>query len=1013
MKPLKLTVKNIASFAGEHRIDFSLLGDMFLICGKTGSGKTTVLDSLTYALYGSLPGSRKQNDIRLLRSGFCGEQDECFAELDFLLNGKQYRIRRTLPVSRITRNGTLTESAEAVELHLIADNRAQLLSCQKSETDALIQSLLALSADEFSRIILLPQGDFAEFLRQKSSERKNMLAKLFPIERFTRTAEAVKEEKNRLDNMLEEVMNALNRLEKVFSTADAQNRIEEYEKNVKQSMQNCDRLRKNLLKIHTQIVQTEENLRQYREYEHINKELLRLDEQSGRQAEREKTLAHIRFALSIEPLLNAAEAAELQYNRIQKELSDTRQKLDTCTQKLSDMENRAAEAELNEKRTRELSLLIQNAEHALKGANDLDEAKQNAADIERSIQTADAEKQAITEKLNPLQQIRQKEYELRENAKKAEQNVSEAEYILLKVRENELKALQTSAKDTAEKARMILNDFLREKEHIDTNSAACFLAQHLQNGSPCPVCGSTEHPSPAVPKEQSLDLAEKIKTQEQLCMQAERSLRETEDSEKELQGRINQSKKNLPIFSDDFIGECEKKAQTLAAADAEQNLNHAQHMREQHAAHIRELEQACAQIQKYENELQVPEKRLIALEKDKAAAQARLLHTKQHLKELLSPLQTHIHAKEDENPVYIRKILEDLYNERNQAEKNVQAYREQRAQAEKEHAELSGKAKILHKDVLISETERAEAAAKLDAALADSPLSLMQGSSNTAEQAVRSVLELKNNAEDLERQIEAYKTEKRRLEIIREEKKAALPENPEQMERLYAELSEQKAQTERVLAEKEAHVHEIQVLLSDIRAKNDEFMQLEKRRKELFAALADYEKIHNAVSGKNPKKIQLESWILQMYLQEICFYAGKRLERISDGRYELYVKEAAGGRGYQGLDLEIYDNYTGKRRPCSTLSGGETFMASISLALAVSDTVQAKSGGVQLDSLFIDEGFGSLDDTALEKALSVLDEIRGSRCIGLVSHVAALKTRIGARLEIEKGITGSKIQCIV
>ena len=147
-----------------------------------------------------------------------------------------------------------------------------------------------------------------------------------------------------------------------------------------------------------------------------------------------------------------------------------------------------------------------------------------------------------------------------------------------------------------------------------------------------------------------------------------------------------------------------------------------------------------------------------------------------------------------------------------------------------------------------------------------------------------------------------------------------------------------------------------------------------------------------------------------MYLQEIILFANKRLSKISDGRYIMKVNtEKESNRGAKGLDIDVYDSFTGKSRPCNTLSGGETFMASISLALAISDTVQSKKGGIQLESLFIDEGFGSLDENSLEKAISILDEIRDSRKIGIISHVGDLKTRIKSSIEIEKTTSGSKI----
>lgn len=1029
MKPLKLTIKNIASFTGEHVIDFSLLGSMFLICGKTGSGKTTVLDSLTYALYGSLPGSRRQNDIRRLRSDFCGPQEECYVELDFMLNGKTYRVRRTLPVERLTRNGTVAANAEEVELYRFDGTEAELMSRQKSEADSLIQSLISLSADEFSRIILLPQGDFAEFLRQKSSERKIVLSKLFPIERFTRTAERLKEERNRLSSMLEEVMGNLQRLEQTFPGSQASERIREYENEAKKASENCEKLRTALFHIQGESRDVEEKIGLLGDYEATAKELEELLSHQEEQKADEEKLSQLREAVRIEPFLDAAEQAQAKRERIRKDSADVRMRLENLAHVKAESESRRGEYERLRERLPQFSLRIQNAELALDTAEELRKAEQRLRAAESGIQNESAAIRRINEKLEPLQKIVQNEETLREKNAAAERELTAAEYLYLKALEKDAQKAESDMQKTAENARAILNEFSQERENIRKTSGAYFLAQNLEDGKPCPVCGSIHHPHPAESEKETLGLEEKIRTQQTLCEQAERSLRKAQDDKKELQGRIVQSRENLARFADDFIAACEKEAEHIDTECAAERQKNARHEREKQAASYAEFEDARLAVRRYEADLQAPQERLRGLEKAKAASEEAFEQTERRFADLLSRIRSDIpqngQTAEDSGQTAqdVQNILSFLRDERERTENAVKTYEEQAALTEKDIAELSGKKAVLESELNAIERECDLRRNALCEAITDSVFASAAQSKTAADkpdaaditreaERIRAVLRNKDSPDELERKIENYKTEKQRLEILCGEKKAALSGSLEEMQAARERLSIQKKQTEKELGESESALADIRTKLSDAKAKADEYEHLEKRRKELFADLADYEKIYNAVSGKNPKKIQLESWILQMYLEEVCLYAGKRLERISDGRYTMYVKDASGGRGYGGLDLEIYDSYTGKRRPCSTLSGGETFMASISLALAVSDTVQAKNGGVQLDSLFIDEGFGSLDDTALEKALNVLDEIRGSRCIGLVSHVASLKTRIGARLEIEKGLTGSRIKTV-
>ena len=935
-----------------------------------------------------------------------------------MLNGKTYRVRRTLPVDRITRNGTVAANAEEVELYRLDGTEAELMSRQKSEADSLIQSLISLSADEFSRIILLPQGDFAEFLRQKSSERKIVLSKLFPIERFTRTAERLKEKRNSLSSMLEEVMGNLQRLEQAFPGSQAGERIREYENEAEKASKKCEELRALLFDIQTESRGLEEKIGLHGDYEAAVKELEKLLSQADKQKADEENLSQLREAVRIEPFLDAAEQAQAKRNRIQKDSADVQSQLENLARIKTDSESRRDEYERFRERIPELSSRIQNAELALGAAEESRTAEQRLCGIENGIQNESAAIQSITEKLEPLQKIAQNEESLREAGEAAERELFAAEYLHLKALEKDAHKAESDLQKTAENARIILNGFSEERENIRKTSGAYFLAQNLEEGKPCPVCGSLHHPHPAESEKQTLGLEEKIRTQQNLCEQAERSLRKAQDDKKELQGRIAQSRENLARFTEDFIAECEKEAENIDTASAAERQKTARREREKQAAAYTEFEKACTRIREYEAALKIPQEKLRELEKDKAAAQAAFEHSQRQLADLLSRIQADIPqsgqaaAEAGQRAQIVQNILTSLRGERERLENAVRAYDEQRARTEKAIAELTGKEAVLKSELNSSEKENDSCRTTLYEAVENSVFVSAARDITERIERIRAVLQNKAFINELERKIENYKNEKQRLEILCGEKKALLSGSLEEMQAARERLSAQKNETEKDLGESENALADIRTKLSDAKAKAGEYEHLEKRRKELFAELADYEKIYNAVSGKNPKKIQLESWILQMYLEEVCLYAAKRLERISDGRYTMYVKDADGGRGYRGLDLEIYDSYTGKRRACSTLSGGETFMASISLALAVSDTVQAKNGGVQLDSLFIDEGFGSLDDTALEKALSVLDEIRGSRCIGLVSHVASLKTRIGARLEIEKGLTGSRIKTV-
>ena len=195
-----------------------------------------------------------------------------------------------------------------------------------------------------------------------------------------------------------------------------------------------------------------------------------------------------------------------------------------------------------------------------------------------------------------------------------------------------------------------------------------------------------------------------------------------------------------------------------------------------------------------------------------------------------------------------------------------------------------------------------------------------------------------------------------------------------------------------------------------INNKLQNWIALESSRQQLQSTEALINQLYTDISDKNPKRIAITTWILGVYLDQVVLCANSRLKRISDGRYTLLFSKEKSGNGTKGLDLEVLDSYTGKKRPCTTLSGGETFMVSISLALALTDVVTSKRGGINLQSLFIDEGFGTLDPGSLDKALSILEEVREGRCVGVISHVSEMQNRIPARLEVIKTSTGSTVK---
>jgi exonuclease SbcC len=245
--------------------------------------------------------------------------------------------------------------------------------------------------------------------------------------------------------------------------------------------------------------------------------------------------------------------------------------------------------------------------------------------------------------------------------------------------------------------------------------------------------------------------------------------------------------------------------------------------------------------------------------------------------------------------------------------------------------------------------------------------------------------------------------EKQLFSLQKELKKSSLNISADDAEERLSELHQK---TEILETEQETAL----LALKNLEQNRDSFIKANAEFEERSQKAGKLRALSDDLSGKNPRKTAFDSWLLGRYLQEVAAYASKRLSRMSDSRYFLLLDtEGTNNRGNKGLDLSVFDAFTGKSRPCATLSGGESFMASISLALGLADSIQSRSGGLRIDAVFIDEGFGSLDEGSLDKALSILDELRDHRMVGLISHVAEMRSRIPCQVEVIKTPSGSKI----
>jgi exonuclease SbcC len=1048
LRPEKLVIENFGPFTGRETVDFTALEDIFLIAGRTGAGKTTIFDALCFALYGAVPGSRKGH-ISRLRSDYSGEGAECSVSLIFTVGDRRYRIDRSPRQEKPKKRGTgFTTVEETAVLSEIRNGTAAPLGGKKGEADERIRRLIGLEAEEFFKIVLLPQGEFAEFLRQSTSDRRAVLGKLFPVDKAARLRELAQEKARTAALEVREAGRVLEDIGRRVSFDTAEEARKLAEGAVRAAKVRAASLEAETEKLKALIAAGRKEAAALERLAAAEKEIARNDAEEGEVREKQRRLDRSRTA---RPL--AHEARREEEKRREKaaavdEAGKAVEEREAARNAVQEAEALAAGLPALEKEERILRekrpVLMELAEEEEK----LKKNESEAAALDRKTRIL-AEKAAL---LSAKKQEREEEIQiLEEAAQKAaaldalwerERHTKDvllelgriaAEAEALKAEEQEAAfraaALEGECAELEKRIPVLEAEVRRlrsEKEERERAGMAALLGAELREGEPCPVCGSREHPRPARQGEGAYSYAARIAAQEESLAEAGKTLaarraeQESRDHElarlrvrleslgdaatrarsgvplrdnpvlaarfppgRELPDRADTARlmeEQIAVLNNVTAGRSEARRAAARLADAH---------REQHS-----LEQEITEAEKEYSGLSEKLKNLLVLIEETRGKQARLLGRTAGAEGVLSAsaalsnLDSRLLAMDGE----IRRLRET----REETGRNLAA-----AEAREEAARQKQEA---------AEAAALEAAEALKAALASSPF--------PDAETLKAALLDRETESALETGLALWKDEGTRLrsqkaelekslEAIREELAALNGGEAPPLSALERRLTELAGEREKAEAERDRKTGELAALLRDetlLREAHERFTLLSGRSRRL-SALAD------DLGGKNPRKRAFDAWLLGRYLAEVAAYATRRLERMSESRYSLLLdSDRESGRGQAGLDLAVFDAYTGKSRPCATLSGGESFMASISLALGLADSIQNRSGGVRLDAVFIDEGFGSLDEASLDRALVILDELRDHRMVGLISHVGEMRSRIPSRVEVIKSGAGSRIQ---
>jgi exonuclease SbcC len=1004
MTPLRLTLHAIGPYPGHQEVDFEALAQegLFLIHGPTGAGKTFLLDAITFALYGDVPGDRSVTSIR---SQFADPHAEPRVALEFTAQGQVWLVERVPQHERAKSRGHgTTEKASHAQLSRRVDGQWQPWATGVRDVKEQIRQLIGLTASQFAQVILLPQGRFEQVLRANSDDRETLLTTLFDTqlyeqvaEHLDRRAKAARAELGTLEDQLTHLRQqawarwhevtdhpidpAADVDEAPVDHAALEQLAEALHRRAHEAQlvaQRAERRAATAAKVHDEREQAAQRwqrraqLRAERAELHADApafERLRVELDRARAAEQlrpQLTDAHAAASQAHDAAERAAAATHQVHasrNASPVPLPPALRQLTLSTDTPPDVEQVAAARDAVLGRLGELRSLQDVARRASELTAQADEAA--------LVATSHQQRAAAAERA------------LAELAEQAEQHAERAEAgRVAAARLDGLSTAAATARRRAEAAadlhQQLRSVALAEQQHLNADRAlqdlraqwndqreaylagiAAELAGQLHDHEACPVCGSHDHPAPADPSAQQV-------TRDQLD-RAEADVERARAGERHAAEQLGRARQELARLVEAAGGEdVDATALTRAAEQAETQLHRA-------AAVVSAAEGADAAL------AQLDARRATLLEQlgaehDQATSATSRSH---ELREQSSVCHAQLDAELGEG-VRLSDAVRSVERVADRLDQLQQALLESAAARDR---------------LLDAERRR-------DQAVAASPFDHL----DQVETALRSTGELDRLAERLERHRAAIQ---RADALLASPELVELPDDAPDTESSLTRLT-----VASELATATAKHHALLGAADQaVRSWTTKHRQLldaagdQRRTAEQLSELADH------CMGRRGDKVSLQRWVLASYLSEICDLANRRLATMTSGRYQLSVMRGpARGGAKSGLDLAVHDAFTGEQRPVQTLSGGETFQASLALALAVAESVQAHAGGVRLDALFIDEGFGSLDPDSLELAMDELDRLRaGGRMVGLISHVGAMRERIRWGIQVHPSASGSTL----
>lgn len=925
MKPLKLTMSAFGSYAGKNVIDFTgQQQGIFLITGDTGAGKTTIFDAITYALYNQTSGGERNGNM--MRSQYAQPETETYVELEFLYRGQTYRVRRNpdYKITKTLKNGKIREQKVPHSVELTLPD-GTVFPEKKNATDAKIIEILGLTADQFSQIVMIAQGDFLKLLYTKSDERKMIFSKLFRTDIYWKIQENLRRKSMEMDERIQENDRAFEQEKsRIIPLPESEELpldelVERLRERLKDALKEQNLRRANVEELNKKITKYEEINKLFRSLEKIRQTGKELE---ARQAESKERRQQIENARKADKVL----VAEQQNLRQQQEVEQSAQAIAKMTETL------ANDQEMFE------SLKTQLQEVEAKQKREAADIQKKMLALEQSFPSYEALQNARSE-----EQQAKKVWEDLGKTSEESFHKKEAGIAALKEQQKQQEQVVEQTKKNWEQTSLGASESAKHYEHMYEaflKEQAGILAENLSAGCPCPVCGSTVHPDPAKLSDHAVTELE-----------------------------VEQAKK------------------TRAAAEEKRDLAYAA----------------------FEAEKTEKQKLAQAVEKEEADFVLAQTIAKQQRKEA------------EQNYVSLQKIAEQIreklvYPSFAEAKKQYAAMQKALAAAEQEierkRQKVSELAEAMNtlKGQKLAEEENQKTAKKLAAKTEKEYAKLLEKSGFVSEETYHLAILPERSRSKLEREEKEYESQ-----CLRQQSEQKLLEK-QVSGKTYTdttELNEQLKAEKQALKEAEKTYMELHTAYENDRSVLQNCAVYLEKGKKLESEDQVIKSLSKTANGRlsGSAKIDFETYIQRQYFKQIIHEANKRLLTMSNHQFILKLKEEAntGRKTNEGLDLSVYSLVTDSERDVKTLSGGESFLAALAMALGLSDIVERSAGAIHPDMMFIDEGFGSLDAQSRQQAIEVLGELAGdSRMVGIISHVTELKEQIDRKLVVSRTDKGSR-----